>query len=200
MHLLALRRAMDSFKSCSGLLIGLSHSPCPIVHICSLWFSKSRSHNPPSSGGSAEIWPGPPRDFLPLVFHVFFFCLTCIWTCIWTVHKNTHTAAHMLLNVRRCSITFEYQAPQLHTVISSSLRRNMKISGVFFGGGVLSDCITTSTSIADCSSLKYSLTCEWEEGTEQKGSRHTVVADSSWCDVSPLFLSSPECLFSLSMF
>lgn len=78
----------------------------------------------------------------------------------------------MQVYVRRQSIIFEYQVPQLHTdnnLFHFTELRFQDFRLLLYIFLSLSDCITVSIGIADCSSLKYSLTCKCEKGTEQKG-------------------------------
>lgn len=101
---------------------------------------------------------------------VFSFCLPCISTSVWTVHTKTqqHTCRYMLGD-RVSYLNIKFHSCTLTIIYSISLSSDFKISDYYYTFLSLSDLITVSIGIADCSSLKYSLTCKCEKGTEQKG-------------------------------
>lgn len=74
-----------------------------------------------------------------------------------------------MLGDRVSYLNIKFHSCTLTIIYSISLSSDFKISDYYYTFLSLSDLITVSIGIADCSSLKYSLTCKCEKGTEQKG-------------------------------
>lgn len=86
------------------------------------------------------------------------------------MHTKTqqHTIRYMLGD-RVSYLNIKFHSCTLTIIYSISLSSDFKISDYYYTFLSLSDLITVSIGIADCSSLKYSWTCKCEKGTEQKG-------------------------------
>lgn len=107
-----------------------------------------------------------------------------------------------MLGDRVSYLNIKFHSCTLTIIYSISLSSDFKISDNYYTFFLsLSDCITVSIGIADCSSLKYSLTCKCEKGTEQKGAGirwWLIVRDVMWCQ-PPFSQLSWVFVFSLNV-